>query len=75
VRNDGEEPIRDAWSYMQRRLETQTTTALFACQVSENAAGDASFYRYDDQETFSASQAMMMDYSEVETNGRWSRFW
>jgi len=43
--------------------------------VTENAAGDASFYRYDSNEHYSASQALMMDYGEVETKGRWSRFW
>lgn len=44
-------------------------------QVSENAAGNASFYRYDSGETYTALQALFMDYAPLETQGKWSRFW
>ena len=44
-------------------------------QVSQNASGQASFYKYETDDTESASQALFMNYSEVETQGKWCRFW
>lgn len=44
-------------------------------QVFENAAGNASFYRYKSEETYTALQALFMDCGTVESRGKWTRFW
>ena len=54
---------------------TANARGLCALQVSTEAPGDASYFRYDEGHFDTALQAVFMEYSGIELKDKWCRFW